>query len=351
MAASTGCHDRTRECKILMNKQKTFGLLLCLLGSFSAVAQQKGEYNEWLSVSSTMNWSSGMVTAEGFGVAPENKREQVGKLLACRAAVTDAQRNLLEATQGVKVTVDTSISKMASQYDTVKSAVEGVVKGASILERNIVEDGTCKVVMGIFVGGKLSESVYEETIAAASELSILWDMFLQGDLSLGFVSSAIAAQTAQPANTGDAPLALNTEFERLDERVSKLESSLLTINPELANAKTQDQPSGLIIDVRGHRFLPSMTPELRKPNGQVIYPSMADKQTLVASGKLLSLFSRSLEYAMNHPIVGDKPLLIKASADARAPSNIRLTAQNTSRLVELAKQNFFDTPKIIIVLD
>lgn len=333
-----------------MNKLKISGLLLGFLSAFGATAQQQGQYNEWLSVSASMNWSSGMVQAEGFGVAPENKREAVGRLLACRAAVTDAQRNLLEATQGVKVTVDTSISKLASQYDTVKSAVEGVVKGASIIERSMVEDGTCKVVMGIFVGGKVSESIYEETIASTSDLGLLWDKFWQGELSLGVFSTANAAQS-QGESPSRAPLALNNEFERLDQRVSKLESSLLTINPELANAKIQEQPSGLIIDVRGHRFVPSMTPELHQPNGQVLYPSIEDKKSLVASGKLLSLFSRNLEFAMNHPIVGDKPLLIKAAVNNQQPSSIALNAANATKLAMLAKQNFFETPKIIIVLD
>lgn len=327
-----------------MNIQKAYGLLLCLFASASAIAQQQGEYNEWLSVSSKVNWSSGVVTAEGFGVAPEKKREQVGRLLACRAAVTDAQRNLLEATQGVKVSVDTSISKMASQYDTVKSAVEGTIKGAAIVERSMVDDVTCKVVMRVFVGGKLTASVYEQSITPTTELSRLWDMFWQGDLSFGLMANAVAVQAPDRVSA-------SREFDILDERVSKLESSLLTINPDMADAKKQAQPTGIIIDVRGNRFIPSMTPELRQPNGTVVYPSMQDKQSLVSSGKLLSLFSRSVEHAMNHPIVGDKPLLIKATVDIKQPSNIRLTAQSASRLAQLAKQNFFASPKIIIVLD
>jgi hypothetical protein len=54
---------------------------------------------------------------------------------------------------------------------------------------------------------------------------------------------------------------------------------------------------------------------------------------------------------MNHPIVGDKPLLIKATVDIKHLSNIILTAQNAARLNILAQQNFFESPKIIIVLD
>lgn len=327
-----------------MNIQKACGILFCLFASTVANAQTLGEYNEWLSVSSKVNWSSGIVSAEGFGVAPENKREQVGKLLACRAAITDAQRNLLEATKGVNVSVDTSISKMASQYDTVKSAVEGTVKGATIIERSMVDDITCKVIMRLSIGGRLSASVYEQTIPSSSSLSLLWNDFWQGELSLGLFTSAHAAQS--PVVTENI-----REFELLDKRVSKLESSILTISPALANAKTEDQPTGIIIDVRGNRFVPSMTPELQQADGKLIYPSTQDKKSLIASGKLLSLFSRSIEHAMNHPIVGDKPLLLKAKVDNKEPSNVRLTAQNSARLIALAKQNFFATPKIIIVLD
>ncbi len=330
-----------------MNHLKKALFLSISLLSVSVFAQEQGEYQQWLSVASKMNWSKGMVMAEGFGVAPEGKREQVGRLLACRAAVTDAQRNLLESAKGVQVTVDTSISKMAAQYDTVKSAVDGIIKGATILEREMVDDDTCKVLMGIFIGGKLTESIYEKTIDSSNKSASLWHRFISGDLPLSFIASAHAQTSVSEA----LPEPLTEEFERLNKRVSRLETSLLTINPQYAQAKDEEQPSGLILDVRGHRFLPSMTPSLKQPDGSIIYPSLQDKDTLVSSGKLLALFSRSIEFAMNHPIVGDRPLLLKASADTTAPTNVKLSAQNSQRLVALARQEFFKTPKIIIVLD
>lgn len=334
------------------NILKSIALIIALIGHSSlCVAQEKGEYNEWLSVTAAMNWSSGLLTAEGFGVAPEGKREQVGALLACRAAVADAQRNLLEATKGVKVTVETSIKRLAAEYDTVKSAVEGTVRGAAILEREMVDSITCKVVMGIFVGDDLTKSVYQKSIVENNSAAVLWDAFWDNSFlaSLNVSNfSLISSAVAQEMPVEDI---LSNEFERLDQRVSKLETSILTITPELAQARVEDQPSGLIIDVRGQRFTPSMTPELRKPNGEVIYPSAQDKQSLIASGKLLSLFSRSLEFAMNHPVVGDKPLLIKAGVVNGQPSNISLNKQNAERLGALAGTSFFESPKIIIVLD
>jgi hypothetical protein len=237
------------------NILKSIALIIALIGHSSlCVAQEKGEYNEWLSVTAAMNWSSGLLTAEGFGVAPEGKREQVGALLACRAAVADAQRNLLEATQGVKVTVETSIKKLAAEYDTVKSAVEGTVRGAAILEREMVDSITCKVVMGIFVGDDLTKSVYQKSIVESTSAASLWDFFWSKRFFTSIDTSDFSLISSAVAQEIPVESILTNEFERLDQRVSKLETSILTITPELAQARIEDQPSGLIIDVRGQRF-------------------------------------------------------------------------------------------------
>jgi hypothetical protein len=141
------------------------------------------------------------------------------------------------------------------------------------------------------------------------------------------------------------------DLERLNNRVSKLEGSFIPENPQMLLARQQAQPTGLIIDVRGHRFFPSIAPNLLHPQGKVIYPSQKDKKAIKTSGKLLSLFSRSIEFALNHPIVGDKPLLIKAAVSKESQTNIQLNSENASKLTMLAKYNFFDDPSVIIVLD
>lgn len=321
-------------------KLSVLGFLL--FASVNVQAQQSGVYTEWLSTSSNMNWSSGMVTAEGFGVAPQGKREEVGRLLACRAAVTDAQRNLIEATKGVRVSVSTSVSKFAADYDIVKTAVDGVVRGASILERKMGDDATCKVSMGLFVSGTLSNSIYQSSVDNNSVYRF-FNRFISGIVPKAY------AQTSSTASERFSPWL--PDYDRLDERVSKLETNLLLESPEFLLARKELQPSGLIIDVRGQKFLPSMTPNLLQPNGNVIYPSVADKQLIMNSGKLLSLFSRSLEFALNHPVVGDKPLLIKASVAQKNQASIQLSEQNAKRLIDLASNNFFQNPGVIIVLD
>lgn len=323
---------------------KGYVSLFVLLFSAQSLAQQAGVYTEWLSTSSYMNWSSGMVTAEGFGVAPEDKRKDVGRLLACRAAVTDAQRNLIEATQGVRVTVNTSVSHYAAEYDVVKTAVDGVVKGASIISREMGDDDTCKVTMGLFIAGPVSNSIYQKSDNPELSAWLIMQRFFDN-----IIPGAYAQEL--PESQLDSEVPWSPELQRLDERVSRLESNILLESPALANARSEPQPTGLIIDVRGYRFLPSIAPNIQNAQGKTIYPSTKDKEVIMKSGKLLSLFSRSLEFAMNHPLVGDSPLLIKGQSSSENATNIVLNQHNGERLSALASNNFFAKPAVIIVLD
>lgn len=287
-----------------------------------------------------------MVTAEGFGVAPQGKRKEVGRLLACRAAVTDAQRNLIEATNGVRVTVTTSVSKFAADYDIVKTAVEGSIQGASILSREMGQDSTCKVTMGLFIGGEVSNSIYQSSIEGQNSVYLFMQDFVHS-----IFSSAHAQQIDSPFSLAAEQGPWLPEIQSLDQRVKALESTVVLGNATVNQARKEAQPTGLIIDVRGHHFLPSMNPELLHPEGQVIYPNAEDKNTIIKSGKLLSLFARGLDFALNHPIVGDKPLLIKASSNAGKTTSILLNKQNAEKLQALAKQAFFAEPRVIIILD
>ncbi|HBY38343.1 MAG TPA: hypothetical protein DEH24_02935, partial [Alteromonas sp.] len=82
--------------------------LALTLASFSGVAAN-AHYEEWTAAGGKVNWTTGQIAAEGYGLPPANAMGKAGPLLACRAAVVDAQRNLLEATQGVRVTATTVI--------------------------------------------------------------------------------------------------------------------------------------------------------------------------------------------------------------------------------------------------
>lgn len=98
----------------------------CMI-SLSAFAQGdvKGE----------INWVEGYIHAVGVGASAKGNLAQA-RPLARRAAVADAQRNLLEITKGVKIDSRTTVENFMVSEDIIKSHVEGVVKGARIVKES-----------------------------------------------------------------------------------------------------------------------------------------------------------------------------------------------------------------------
>lgn len=79
----------------------------------------------------TVDWSGRTVRARGSGVLdPGNENKAQARLMAERAAVVVAQRNLLEITKGVRVDSDTRVQNYMTEYDVVFANVGGIVKGA-----------------------------------------------------------------------------------------------------------------------------------------------------------------------------------------------------------------------------
>lgn len=106
----------------------------------------------------SINWEQGertSIEAYGYGVANmENEGSARGKILARRAAVADAYRNLAEIIQGVQVNSETSMHNLAVQDDTVRVRVDSLVKGAEIVKETYEPNGTYRVLMRIPLYGK-----------------------------------------------------------------------------------------------------------------------------------------------------------------------------------------------------
>lgn len=94
------------------------------------------------------NWSAGVIKAQGFGVEPRSAESPAqGLIMARRAAVVDAYRNLLEASLEISVRSKTAVEQAGVKWDTVEAQVQGVVHSAAILEERRHPDGRYEVVM------------------------------------------------------------------------------------------------------------------------------------------------------------------------------------------------------------
>jgi len=313
---------------------------IILLGCFinNALAED-GHYTQFVGASGVIDWTKASVEAIGYGVAPAGKNPKVAPLLACRAAIVDAQRNLLESFQGVRVTSTTLVSNYSLTSDIVKSSVEGTVQGALIKSRVNRADGSCKVMLQAPLKGKISKSIYTDLHKKVNSA-----FNIKNFLSV-FISSAHASQ-------------INNHSKQLEEKVNQLTKRITEIEALLLNKTQQNNTqgvseiTGIVIDVRGSNFIPSLDPKIRATNGNVLYPNEENMSAIIDSGQLVSLFASQVDFAMDHPIVGNSPLLIKASKTwDKNNTEITVNSLDSKKLIYLTKNKKLKNTGVIIVLD
>lgn len=324
---------------------KIRGLILALLFSTSAFAD---DYVEWVGANSGVNWSAGQAKAEGAGIGPDGAPPSMARMMACRAAVLDAQRNLLESIQGVRVEGTTIIANMMVESDTIKTTVNGTLEGAQVVKRTPHDDGSCIVEMTAPLSGKLAKEVYTEvydTETADRSHRVLDTLMLLVGSGLDLLVPA--AYAAEPPTT-NIP-AWQRAFDTLSERLSSLED-LLNAHPAVVEA-TDSGPTGLVIDARGSNFIPSMSPKIRQLRAGIIYPNTAHQVARRDRGQLVSLFTRDLDTAKRHPAVGERPIVLKGLrtwGDTR--TEIVLGTDSSERLAALVGEGFLADAGVIIVL-
>jgi hypothetical protein len=318
---------------------------ILLIIFLTAVASAE-EYVEWVGANSGVNWSSGRIQAEGAGVGPDGTPPGVARMMACRAAVVDAQRNLLESIEGVRVEGTTVVANMMVESDIIKTSVSGLLRGAQVVKRDPQSDGSCIVQMTAPLGGSFTTAVYqqvfEEVPVGGTEPALTPLTAIAGllDRSLEFL---VAGAFAAGLPTWQGPL------DRLSARISALED-LLTTHPALVEIRDSG-PTGLVLDARGSNFIPSMSPKILKLRAGVIYPNPKHQVSRRERGQLVSLFTRDLDTARRHPTVGERPIVLKALRTYGATrTQIVLGTESSNKLLALVKDGFLEDSGVIIVL-
>ena len=97
-----------------------------------------------------VDWNNNVIRATGGGVAPANARNIAqARMMARRAAITDAYRQLAEYVGGVNVDSETTVSMAEVQSDVVKTRVQATVRGARIVDERQTGDGGYEVTVEV----------------------------------------------------------------------------------------------------------------------------------------------------------------------------------------------------------
>ena len=285
-----------------------------------------------------MDWSGdSKITVQGTGVAPTYAVNAVqARMLARRAAVVDAYRQLAEMVKGVNVDSETTVENMMVTSDVTKTKVTALIQGARVVSEQAIDGGGYAVTM---------------------EMSV-------------FGASNSLATAVLPTNT------VPTSFPAPDASVPASTPSSVQVNVQVTPGTTTQQtpattlpsvmvPShqgssaaaapagqaiggytGLIVDCRGLGLKPVMSPVIKNANGEPIYGyKNLDSATVIANG--MASYTTDLSKATR---AGSNPLVVKAIGLANHNGNPILSVADANRvLIEDGATGFLDRTNVVFV--
>lgn len=294
-------------------------------------AADSGEVREFVGAGGHINWTTGRVRVVSTAA------EMQSRYKACRASVVVAQRDMVELIGEVRVDSDTLVKNGILSQDIIRSTIQGKLQGGRVTDQRMNADGSCTVELEVNLEGPLTQGVYGQYFAVKQSLLPGANIFATVYVLL---IPAVYAADIDPL----------MEIPAIKKRLDDIET-LLRMHPEvIGSARSQGSPTGLVVDVRGSSFMPSMTPRLRNAVGEILYPDAAGKPA--GSGRLLSLFLNNLTAAQSHPRIGERPLLVKAVKTwEAAPTEIVLGDPASEKVREMIQAGSLANAPVIIVMD
>ena len=238
-------------------------------------------------------WEQGTITAEGFGTPPAGAYGSKASIMARRAAIVDAQRNLAEQVSGVQVDAETTVENFVISSDLVKTKVSALIKGAMVVEEQMMPDGAYRVVMSMPMYG-----------------------------SQGLSSAIMPAIRDNTPPTPPPPVI----------------SATITTQIQMGGTYT-----GVIVDAGGMGLKPSFSPVIYDTNGRAIYGvSNINYDQAISQGMVG--YSASVSAAQTLPRVGATPLVIKAvqvrgGNNSTNPVNVVVSVDDGDRILAANQQS------------
>lgn len=280
-----------------------------------------------------VNWEKGAdseVVAMGIGLPPQNAVGAQGKVLARRAAVVDAQRNLVETINGVQVDAETTVENLMVTSDVVKTRVAGLIKGATIVSEQHNPDGSYSVIMRVpiyGVSGSLGAAIVDEALKNAPEPApapLLPNVKGVAEDARLEAANIIAAAKAEAANIiaaarkqADAIIAEAKGTTNAPSAVVAAapvaESKVTVLNASEIRELDSNEYTGVIIDASGLPLEATFSPVIYDVKGRAIY-GMKNVNPDFAISKGMVEYSRNLEQSKLQSRAGSNPLILKATS-------------------------------------
>ncbi len=317
--------------------------ILCALTITGTVVAQTVSQTDAVETkdSGTINWTTGEVYATGIGAPPARPVNVAqARAMAERAAFVVALRNLLETVKGVRVDSETVVENFMTRSDVIRTHVEGIVKGARIVQTKYLSDGSVETLVSMPMKGAFINAVLPETFGGFTS-------------SVPVKPAPVLPRPADKKPTPPAPEPAKPSPEKKAEPTKPEPPRPAPPSP------TQSQPTvafkggtatGLVIDGRGLGLRPALLPRIVDPQGQEIYVGQVVTRTNAVEQGVAG-YAKDVNAAANNFRVTDNPVVFKGvSAAGTAKTDVMLGQGDAQSLRQLSgKGDFLQYCRVIIV--
>jgi hypothetical protein len=201
--------------------------------------------------------SLSILKADGFGFADANRfPESQARLMAVRAAKIDAQRNLLETINGVRVTAGTTVKDMALESDIIGTRVKGMLQGSFEVASSIeleADNWVASVTMAVCLAQDDGECRGRTTLSSVT----------QPNLKGAPVEERFSAQDVAVVQAAAAPQTTSATMPEPAQAAPKA--------PADEQSGGSSAHSGLIVDASSLNFSPMLDVRLKTAAGKELY--------------------------------------------------------------------------------
>ncbi len=284
----------------------------------------------------TVNWTKGYLEVSGEAAYPRGKPKAQARLMARRGAIMDAQRNLLEMIAGVRISAEAVMQDLEVISDVVRTRVEGTIKGAQIVREQDKGD-SFQVTLRLPLSGDLADLVH----TLQTEPEKIDQRLSKEDL----VRLSPPQLTPIPSPTPTPPSAEPVPSPSLPSPKTPAPLPQVRTGPY----------TGLLIDCRGLKVKPSMSPKIRRPDGTEVWGTVNVSREYVIEHGIVGYLRNPKD--LTHPDViariGQRPLVVRAIGVAgKFRTDPVLSEEDVQQVLEEnEKYHFLDQMRVIFLID
>jgi len=344
-------------------------LTFCLLCSGSAWAQNFGPSDAVeTTAAGVINWTVGEVYAKGIGAPPAFPGNAAqARAMAERAAYVVALRNLLETVKGVRVDAETVVENYMVKSDVIRTRVDGIVKGARVVNTQYMPDGSVEVLVAMPMRGAFLNALVPDSFGRPSVSEVPQKPAPQPvkpttpPVAPEKKMEPVKPEPIKPAPPAPALPEPKIEPQRPSPQAQQPEKKAEPVKPEPVQPvpAPQGQPTvafkggvatGLVIDGRGLGLRPALLPKIVDQQGQEIYVGQVVTRTNAVEQGVAG-YAKDVNAATNNFRVTDNPAVIRGmNASGGARTDVVIGQADAQALRQMSgKGDFLQYCRVIIV--